>query len=405
MTLEAVISPISLNSKVRLHPLSKQQENGVVIVGRGDQFLELPPEGLDFIHWLDEGLSVGLARQRFEARYNPFPDDEVLEVMNAFVECDFVAAVDGRAIAPRHAPLESNADWFPQSWARALFSRPVLVAWMLIVVPAAALWVLNPDLWPRRADYFWTDLNAVVVLTAMLIWLIGMPLHELAHWLACRAKGIAATITWTQRLGFFPMSQTIMHNIWAIPRGARLLPLAAGMAWDVFELSLALYALYLDKIGWLALPLLAIKLLKAFVLIVTMALAAQFWLFSRMDGYFLVSALLGQRNLQSDTRAWLKFKLLKHGGFETPAGGMKFIYAYSLITLLWGGLFMGQFVLVSLPIKVQLIWESLLKLGHNPQLAPLAFYDGLGVLASQILYYSLLVYAYLRDSLPDWRRS
>jgi putative peptide zinc metalloprotease protein len=405
MTLEAAVLPISLNSKVRLHPLSKQRENGVVIVGRGDQFLELPPEGLDFIRWLDEGMSVAHARERFEARYNPFPDDEVLEVMNAFVECDFVAAVDGQALAPRHAPLESNADWLPQSWARALFSTPALIGWMVFVIPAAVLWVLSPDLWPRRADYFWTDHYSLVVLTGMLIWLMGMLLHETSHWLACRAKGIEATITWTQRLGFFPMSQTIMRNIWAIPRGARLLPLAAGMAWDVFELSLALYALYFDKIGWLALPWLAIKLLKFYVLFITMALAAQFWLFSRMDGYFLVSALLGQRNLQSDTRAWLKSKLLRRGGFETPASGKSFIYMYGLITMIWGGLFMSQFLLVSLPIKIELIWESFSKIWRYASTSALDFYDGAAVFASQVIFYGLLLYAHIREHYSRWRQA
>jgi putative peptide zinc metalloprotease protein len=405
MTLEAAVSPISLNSKVRLYPLSQQQENGVVIVGRGDQFLELPPEGLDFIHWLNQGMSVARARERFEARYNPFPDDEVLDVMNAFVECDFVATVDGQTLAPRRAPLKSNAAWFPQSWARALFSKPILIAWMMIVVPAAALWVFNPDLWPRRVDYFWVDLNSIVVLTAMLIWLIGMPMHELAHWLACRAKGIRATITWTQRAGFFPMSQTIMHDIWAIPRGARLLPLAAGMVWDVFELSLALYALYFDKIGWLALPWLATSLLKFYVLFITMALAAQFWLFSKMDGYFLVSALLGQRNLQSDTYAWLKSKLLGRARFETPADGMRFIYAYGLITIIWGGLFMSQFLLVSLPIKVELIWESFSRIWRYAGTGSLDFYDGAAVFASQVVFYGLLLYAHTRERYSRWRQA
>ncbi|UCC89736.1 MAG: hypothetical protein JSV81_10595 [Anaerolineales bacterium] len=81
---EAASLPISLNSTIRLHPLSKQGENGVVIVGRGDQFLELPREGLDFLTWLDEGLTLAKARERFEARYNPFPGEEVLEVINAF---------------------------------------------------------------------------------------------------------------------------------------------------------------------------------------------------------------------------------------------------------------------------------------------------------------------------------
>jgi putative peptide zinc metalloprotease protein len=401
---ESAIPTITLDSKVRLHPLSKQLENGVAIVGRSDQFLELPSEGLDFLAWLNEGLTLAQARDRFEARYNPFPNDQVLEVVNTFLECDFVATIDGQTTGPRRAPLKSNAEWFPQSWAQAMFSTPVLVAWMVLVVPAAILWILTPGLWPRRADYFWAEYNSIVILSAMLIWLLGMPLHELSHWLACRAKGIEATITWTQRLGFFPMSQTVMHNIWAVPRAVRYLPLAAGMMWDVFVLSLALYVLFLGRAGFLALPPQAIGLLKFYILFVAMALASQFWLFSKMDGYFLFSALLGQRNLQSDTYGWLKSKVIKARTFDPPAGGMKFIYIFALITIVWGGLFMTQFLLISLPIKLQLIWESLLKISRGAEVAPIDFYDGVGVLTSQVIFYGLLAYAHLRARLPNWRR-
>jgi hypothetical protein len=402
---EAAIPTVTLESRVRLHPLSKQLENGVVIIGRGDQFLELPSEGLDFLTWLEEGLSLAQARERYEARYQPLPRDEVLDVILAFLECDFVATIDGQPIAPRRTSLKSGAGWFPQSWAQALFSKPVLITWMVFVVPAAILWMHTPELWPRRTDYFWIDYYSIVILSGMLIWLLGMPLHELAHWLACRAKGIDATITWTQRLGFFPMSQTIMHNIWSVPRSARFLPLAAGMVWDVFVISLALYVLYFDKNGWLALPWLAIRLLKYFVLIMSMALASQFWFFSRMDGYFLVSALLGQRNLQSDTCNWLKSKINKWVSFDPPAAGMKFVYIYALITIVWGGLFMAQFLLVGLPIKLQLIWGALLKVWNGAEMAPIEFYDGAGVLASQFIFYSLLLYAHVRGALPNWRQN
>jgi hypothetical protein len=376
----------------------------VVIIGRHDQFLELPSEGLDFLAWLDEGLTLAQARDRFEALYNPFPNDEVFEVVNAFLDCDFVATVDGQTITPHRARLKPNAEWFLQSWAQALFSKPVLIAWMVLVVPAVILWILTPELWPRRVDYFWAEYNSIVILSAMLIWLLGMPLHELSHWLACRAKGIEATIAWTQRLGVFPMSQTVMHNIWAVPRAVRYVPLAAGMMWDVFVLSLFLYVLLLGRAGILSLPSWATGGLKFVVLFITMALASQFWLFSKMDGYFLLSALSGQRNLQSDTYGWLKSKVIKAGTLDPLAGGMKFIYIFALITIVWGGLFMAQFLLISLPIKLQLIWESLLKISRGAEAAPIDFYDGVGVLGSQVIFYGLLAYAHLRDRLPNWRR-
>jgi hypothetical protein len=106
--------------------------------------------------------------------------------------------------------------------------------------------------------------------------------------------------------------------------------------------------------------------------------------------------LLGQRNLQSDTSGWLKSKVIKGKKFDPPADGMKFIYIFALITVLWGGLFMAQFLLVSLPIKLQLIWESLLKVWNGADVASVDFYDGIGVLTSQVIFYSLLLYAHMR---------
>lgn len=396
---------ISLDSRIRLRPLSTQLENGVAIIGRSDQFLELPAEGLQFLAWVDEGLTLAEARVRFEARYSSFSDTELLEVIEAFSGCDFIAAVDGQPIPPRTEGPESQSEWLPQSWARLAFSRPILVAWLLVVIPATALWVLTPALWPRRADYFWLDYNFVIILVGLLLWLLDMFLHETAHLVACRAKGIDASITWTQRLGFMPMSQTIMHNIWAAPRPARYLPLAAGMMVDILRISGLVYLLYFQGAGLLLWPPLVVKFLKFYLLTSTLALVAQFWLFSKMDGYFLVSALLGQRNLQADTFQWLKSKIHRQSQFDPPAGGMKFIYLYALITLVGGGLFLGQFLLVQLPIKVRLIWESILKISYGLAVAPLEFADGLAVLTSQTIELGLLLYAYWRDTLPEWRSS
>lgn len=394
---------VTMNSQITLCDLTQQLENDVVIIGRGEEFLELPAEGVDFLVWLNQGLTLTQARDRFEARYNPFPNEEVLELIDVFLDSDFVAAVDGQPASRQPVAQRSNGVWFRAHWARALFSTPVLVAWMLFVVPAAALWVTTPELWPRRADYFWLDYNFLIVLVGILLWLTGMAAHELSHWVAARAKGIDATITWTQRLGFFPMSQTIMHNIWAVPRANRLLPIAAGMIWDIFSISIVLYLLYFNLIGVIALPVLMVSLLKFYLLTATMALVAQFWLFSKMDGYFLLSTLFGQRNLQSDSYNWFKSNVIKVGQFDPPRSGMRFIYLYLFITIFWGGLFMGQFLLVDLPIKFQLLWESIVKVWDSSQLASLNFADGVAVLTSQTIFWGLLAYAYWRDTLPNWR--
>jgi hypothetical protein len=77
---------------------------------------------------------------------------------------------------------------------------------------------------------------------------------------------------------------------------------------------------------------------------------------------------------------------------------MKFIYLYALITIVGGGLFMGQFLAVQLPIKLRLLWESLIKIDGGPAAAPLEFADGVAVLTSQAIDLGLLFYAYWRKN-------
>ena len=385
-----------MHSRVQLRPLSQQIENGVVIIGYGERFLELPLEGVQFLGWLNQGMTLGEARQQFEAQFNPFPEEDLLEVMRAFLKNEFVAAVDGEAIVPVAAAPIPTPSRFPQRWAERLWSTPVLLAWILFVTPVSILWLFTPELWPRRSDYFWLDTYFLIILMGQLLWLEDMSTHEVAHWLAARAKGIHATISWTQRLGVFPMSQTTMHNIWAVPRQARYLPLAAGMVLDIAKGSAVLYLLFLDRWGWMQLPALALAFLRYYLLKNTLALVAQFWLFSRMDGYFLLSALLGQRNLQADTFTWLKSKFNRHIKFIQPAGGMKFIYLYAAISVLGGGFVLGQFFLYSVPIRVQLIWDSWLKVTAAAP-SSLDYADGVAALISQGLYGVLLVYAHWRD--------
>jgi len=193
-----------------------------------------------------------------------------------------------------------------------------------------------------------------------------------------------------------------MHDIWAVPRSARFLPIAAGMTVDVFLMSGVLYLFLFHRLGWLVLPVAVAKFLRFYQLTSAVALVAQFWLFSRMDGYFLLSALLGQRNLQSDTYHWMKSKLSKSSEFDPPAGGRKFVYAYALMSLVWGGLFMGQFLTIQLPNRIQLIWQSVLKVSRGSVRSSVDFADGIAVLTSEVVYWTLLVYAYWRETILGW---
>jgi hypothetical protein len=115
-----------------------------------------------------------------------------------------------------------------------------------------------------------------------------------------------------------------------------------------------------------------------------------------MDGYFLFSSLFKQRNLQADTYAWLGTRFNGRQSFDPPREGMKYIYIYSIITLVFGGLFMAQYMLVQLPIRIQLIWDSLMRTISYPTTS-FEFADGVAVLTGQLIYLGLLMYAYWQE--------
>ena len=49
---------ITLNSKISLRPLTQQVENGVVVLGHANEFLELPEEGVRSISGIPMALKM-----------------------------------------------------------------------------------------------------------------------------------------------------------------------------------------------------------------------------------------------------------------------------------------------------------------------------------------------------------
>jgi hypothetical protein len=58
-----------------------------------------------------------------------------------------------------------------------------------------------------------------------------------------------------------------------------------------------------------------------------------------------------------------------------------------------------------LPIKLQLLWESWLKILAGPEVSAFDYADGVAVFVSQLIFWGLLLYAYWRDTIPNWRQS
>jgi hypothetical protein len=82
-------------------------------------------------------------------------------------------------------------------------------------------------------------------------------LHELCHWLAARAEGVAAKVRIDRRLYFF-VFETDLTGLWGLPRRRRYWPMLIGLGFDtvilatVLALRLAAHAGLWHVVRWVA---------------------------------------------------------------------------------------------------------------------------------------------------------
>ena len=187
-----------------------------------------------------------------------------------------------------------------QRLARAMFSPVAAVAYLIVVLAAAAITIDRPSFAPRPANVFFTSSFVVVELTIVLGQLPLSALHELAHLLAGRRLGLASRIRLSNRF-YFVVFETTLDGLVGVPRRQRFLPMLAGMAADVVAMAALTIAAALTRddhplIGGICLAL-AFSTLPRIIW--------QFYLFLQTDIYYLVATLLGCIDLHATSRQWL----------------------------------------------------------------------------------------------------
>jgi hypothetical protein len=297
--------------------LSVLQEGDEFVVGDPERsvFLAVPEVGVVALRELAAGRTVAEASEA--AGRHMGTDVNVLEFAEGLLSTGLVIAVDGRTTS-------TSAVVEPVRWIDAVrpeHARPFfsVYAWIIYAAFAAStvlLFALEPTFWPTFEDaYFYPD-PALCIVTVTLLGMTFAACHELCHWLAARAAGIAARFNVSRRF-FFLVFETDLSQLWTLPRRQRFAPLLAGMAFDTVILAPCLGLRVAWSHGLLDLPALAVRLLGVVVLLKVVGLCFQFLVFMRTDLYAVLVTALGCRNLSRVSRFALKEKFIALPADET----------------------------------------------------------------------------------------
>ncbi|HEY7595278.1 MAG TPA: hypothetical protein VH969_19160 [Actinophytocola sp.] len=284
--------PLTQQSRLVLKELTVvPDDNGEHLVGdpQTGVFVALPTIGVTVIDQLRGGATLGMAGQ--VASVDAGEEVDAVDFGETLVELGFVAAVDGRPVAPPpDAPTRRWIAGVRPELARPLFAPLAWLCYGLLFVGCAVLMVARPAYRPAADDLYFLS-SPVVSLGVLAVWaMFSTAGHEIAHWLAARAEGVPARFSIGRRL-YFLVFETDLTQLWGLPRRRRFAPLLAGLAYDTVVLS----------------GLLAVQLISAdeFVDRVTAALVAveisgilfQFLVFLRTDLYAVLVMLFGCRDL------------------------------------------------------------------------------------------------------------
>ena len=383
-------SAIGPASVLRLRPLTIVAQGSDFLVGDSERntYVVLPPIGVQVIELLRSGQPIGevtaVAAEKNGADVDvtdfaaslcdlgfaelaPDPTPE-LGVQQAAGLCD-VGACSGAATELAAAPASGPAR---RRWAPLVVGAPAWALSGLAALVCCAAFALRPSLWPSSKDAFMlaSPVRSMVALITLTYPLRAV--HEMCHWLAARAEGVAARVRIGRRL-YMLVFETDLTGMWGLPRRRRYWPLLIGLGFDTVVLAIVLAARLAAAASWWQPALGLAKLLAAMTFLQVAGIAAQFFLFLRTDIYAVLATAAGCFNLWSVTRLTLR----RHLGLARPpqraelaaahprdqAVARWYVWLYAAGMLLAGWVFVGYFV----PATLRLVrWIASTLLAANP---------------------------------------
>jgi putative peptide zinc metalloprotease protein len=377
---------------VTVEPFTRQLEGDEVIIGRIETgiFLAVPPEAVELLEDLARGKTVGEAANIYRQKHGETPDlDDFLGLMETkgmVKPCD---AKHGEEQAPvaSQPPLPAHYHFsnFPQRLAGGIFS-PLAVACSLILTAfAAGIVVRNPSLAPRPRDLYFPDYRTLSWTILILASYLTLFMHELAHLVAARARGINSRMRISHRLWYL-VAETDLTGLWSVPKRQRYLPMLAGALVDAVSGSVLVLLLFSLDRSWLVLSGLSVRLVRAMLFIYLMRIVWQCFLFVRTDFYYVIASFFNCKNLLRDTEIYLRNQLARVIPFiewadqsAIPASERRVIRAYSVLWVAGRIAALSLLFVITIPLGVRYAQNLARALRAGYSFNPSNFIDALAL--------------------------
>lgn len=404
----AALLNLGPESRVVLHRLAIRHDDDQCIVGRiaTGQFVALPEIGKKVIQLLQHGSTLGQVEARLK-------EDLGAEVdLEAFVftlgDLGFVRSVDDQPVLIT-PPAKPSLPWLRPHHVRWLFTTPMQLAYVGLLLFTLFTIITDPSLLPRYYDFLWSPVTSVTMLVNMVMSLARVALHEVSHLAAARSLGVPARIRLGTRLQNVVV-QTDVSSLWAVARRLRYRVYLAGMIFDLGTLSLGILIQ-----AYLPLPAVAQAILKAYVLLTFFSIVGQFHFYMRTDVYFVILDLLKCYNLFQDSLSHAKHLLGKTLAFirrnataslEDPLQRLAVherhkVRVYAWFVIAGSGLALFLYAFYSIPIMIRLLLTAVGAAQQGLQQGDFwRFLDGLVTLLVSTSFEFVFLYLFLEKRVP-----
>ncbi len=365
-----MVSVVNSDSIVRFHHIkfgTKRNKKGEYDILRLDTntHLRVGEQAYQTILLLHQGQPIGLVASKLN-----LIKGEVVDLVKQLSEIGILRAIDEETITDTSPVISPLFPHLPDSLFSWLLSWPVLLVLVFFICSGLGLNLATVHYLPSYKDFFWHGNLLLTYFGLRLLDFLTLAIHEAAHYLATRAVGGQARISFSHRAIYF-VAETESYHLAMVPKSKRMAVHLAGMIIDLVILSGVVWSLYLLSPGE---HQLVISLLKA---VGVMQLAKIIWqcnIFLETDVYNILSELTDHDNLRDTTKLWLYRKvqamntlpqLLKKAlakvlyNAETKAYGQTYadltadeqrhIRWYSFILLVGVGFVLLRFSLYTLP--------------------------------------------------------
>lgn len=345
------------------HLIVRREDEDEYVVGDPGTgtFVAVPAVGARLIELLSAGRSIEEATEQIEEETGEYIDGiDFIEVL-----------VDAGVLDNRSEPDRKVRYWavskIPARFVKPLFGRSAWTLYVLCLAASIAVFLAEPALIPTYEDTFFLPDILVDVLVTNAVVIFFAYVHEIWHGLAGAAAGIPSRLR-LERRGIFPVLETDLSGLWALPPGRRYSPFLAGMAIDSVLLFICLAPRFAWSRGWIEPPPGLIRFLALMVFTQLARIVFQTLAYLRTDMYLVMTTATGCRNLHQVTRLSLKRLIRKLSPEEAiilrdadsrdlrVARWYRWLYLAGLAWMVW---FAYYYLLPSTRLVLGWLWSAL----------------------------------------------